>query len=240
MASHASGAGQANRCEPYLLGWATLTQLMQEGASWSGNERNVCYVNLGDGRFVDASFASGLDFIDDGRTVASVDWDGDGDLDLWLRNRTGPQLRFLRNNGSPGQHSVQLRLIGSTSNRDAIGARVELHAGGRVLWRAVDGGQGYLSQSSKVLHFGLGSESRIDRAVVHWPGAESETLTALTAGNNRQGQWAPLSPKSMGKATRSSRAIHRGGCRVLESAGIWQELSSKSLKNHVSLEVEDL
>ena len=89
--------GASDEKQDYLTGWAALTRLMNEGLSWSGNERNVCYLNLGDGRFVDASFVSGLDFADDGRAAATVDWDGDGDLDLWLKNRTGPQLRFMWN-----------------------------------------------------------------------------------------------------------------------------------------------
>ena len=95
---------------------------MREGRSWSGHERNNCFANLGQGSFADVSFVSGLDFADDGRAVAVVDWDGDGDLDLWLRNRTGPQLRLLRNDHPGTGHFLALRLEGTDSNRDAIGA----------------------------------------------------------------------------------------------------------------------
>ena len=152
---------------------------MDEGRSWSGRERNCSYVNLGNGRFANASFASGLDFADDGRAVAVVDWEGDGDLDLWLANRTGPQLRFMRNSLGRDAHFVAFRLRGTRSNRDAIGARVELEASGHRLSRTVVAGDGYLSQSSKWLHFGLGEVDEIDRVTIHWPGGEPEVLAGL-------------------------------------------------------------
>ena len=153
---------------------------MTDGLSWSGRERNNCLVNLGDGTFADASYAAGLDFIDDGRAVAAVDWDGDGDLDLWLKNRTGPQLRFLRNDHEGSEHFVAFKLRGTTANRDAIGATVELLAGGKRRVRSVVAGDGYLAQSSTWLHFGLGAVERIDKAVVRWPGGEAEELHDLT------------------------------------------------------------
>ena len=106
-----------------------MTQLMTRGSSWSGRERNCCFLNMGDGTFVDASAISGLDFVDDGRSLAVVDWDDDGDLDVWLKSRTGPQLRFMRNNQSPELHYVAFRLVGKTCNRDAVGARVVVEAG---------------------------------------------------------------------------------------------------------------
>ena len=165
--------------EDYTLGWLALTRLMREGASWSGRERNCCWLNLGDGRFADASFASGLDFIDDGRAVAAVDWDGDGDLDLWLKNRTGPQLRFMRNEFPGGSHFIAFRLVGKTCNRDAVGARVEVQLDGRVLRRDVTAGDGYLAQSSRWLHFGLGDAERVQGVTVHWPGGDSEVLGSL-------------------------------------------------------------
>jgi len=156
-----------------------MTRLMNEGVSWSGRERNCCFVNLGDGTFADGSAITGLDFLDDGRAAATVDWDGDGDLDLWLRNRTGPQLRLMRNNSGGKGHFLALRLTGRTCNRDAIGAVVEVQVGPRRLTRAVTAGEGYLAQSSKWLHFGLGASDRVERIVVRWPGAESQELPGL-------------------------------------------------------------
>lgn len=154
-----------------------MTQLIHEEKSWSGHERNCAYLNLSDAGspdFIDVSAACGLDFADDGRSVAITDWDGDGDLDLWLKNRTGPQLRFMKNQGTPGSHFVAFKLTGKTCNRDAIGATVEVRAGGRSLVRTLFAGEGYLAQSSKWLHFGVGPTDRIDEVIVSWPGGAIE------------------------------------------------------------------
>ena len=79
---------------------------MESGVSWSGHERNVAWLQAGSGAFVDASSISGLDQADDGRVALRCDWDGDGDLDLWLRFRSGPTLRFLENHSDPERHLV--------------------------------------------------------------------------------------------------------------------------------------
>lgn len=179
----------------YLQGWAALARLIDEGRSWSGHERGSCFANLGDGTFADASFASGLDFLDDGRAVAAVDWDGDGDLDLWLKNRTGPQLRFMRNDHGGGEHFLGLRLEGTLANRDAIGAQVDVQAGGRRFVRSVAAGDGYLSQSSKRLHFGLGDAGIVDRVTIRWPGGEEERFGSLAVDRDyriRQGSGAAV------------------------------------------------
>ena len=170
----------------YRDGWSRITDLIETGGSWSGRERNCCFLNLGgDLPFADVSYASGFDFPDDARAVASVDWDHDGDLDLWVTNRTAPRLRFLRNNGSPGQRGLLVRLQGTSGNRDAIGARLELSADNgdaRRLVRFVTAGSGYLSQSSKWVHFGVGTADGPFRLTIRWPGGKTETLEGLAAG----------------------------------------------------------
>ena len=170
----------------------TLRQLIRMGHSFSGRERNCCFLNTGQSRFADISSVSGLDLPDDGRGVAVVDWDRDGDLDLWTANRSGPQLRFLRNQlrGSHNpnadlvgvqqektpvregvNHFIAVKLAGTNCNRDAIGARVELYLPSKTKHiKTLHAGDGFLSQSTKWLHFGLGQESRIERIVVRWPG----------------------------------------------------------------------
>ena len=70
-----------------------LFQMIEEGQSWSGHERNCCFLNTGGERFANISAVSGFDFLDDARGVALVDWDHDGDLDFWVKNRTPPQVR---------------------------------------------------------------------------------------------------------------------------------------------------
>lgn len=79
---------------------------MESGVSWSGHERNVAWLQSGAGDFVDVSAISGLAHVEDGRVALRCDWDGDGDLDLWLRFRSGPTLRFLENQADPERHVV--------------------------------------------------------------------------------------------------------------------------------------
>jgi tetratricopeptide (TPR) repeat protein len=176
-----------------------INELLDSGASLSGHERNCFFLNTGKGRFATASATSGFDFYDDARAVARSDWDHDGDLDLWFANRTAPRLRFLRNNGSPDAHFVTLRLRGTTSNRDAIGARVEIKSGGRTILRSLRAGEGFLGQSSKWLHFGLSANTAIDSLVVHWPGGKSEAFAGGAAdawftieqGTGKAVKWQP-------------------------------------------------
>ena len=139
------------------------------------------------GQFADVSAVASLDLMDDARGMALTDWDQDGDLDIWLSNRTSPRARFLRNDLPRKYHFLSVRLEGDPSqqcNRDAIGAQLELHLGGTVprrLMRTLFGSDGYLSQSSKSVVFGLGKNSVIDELRVRWPGQTSaESFTGLS------------------------------------------------------------
>jgi len=165
----------------YRRGWAKIFQMIRSGSSWSGHERNCAYLNTGDGNFANISVASGVDFPDDGRGLAFGDWDHDGDLDFWISNRTAPRLRFMRNEQPLKNHFVSFRLIGNgkTTNRDAIGSRIEVYTNGpeeRPVAKTLRAGEGFLSQNSKWMHFGLGDATEIQRVVVHWPGGEGETF----------------------------------------------------------------
>ena len=153
-----------------------MTAAIRRGSSWSGRERNGAFLNLGDGRYVDSAGISGFDFADDARAAASVDWDLDGRLDVWIKNRSGPQLRFLRNDTVNDHTYVALELQGTRSNRDAIGAVVELTVDGAKRVQQVSAGSGYLAQSSSTLHFGLGGATSIDRLAVVWPGGARESI----------------------------------------------------------------
>ena len=153
-----------------------MTQSIRDGFSWSGHEANGAFLNLGDGRFLDAARISGFDFTDDARAIAAIDWDLDGRLDVFVKNRTGPQLRFLRNEVENTNGFVAFRLTGQNSNRDAIGAIVELTAGGRRRIQQVVAGSGYLAQSTLMVHFGLGDATTIEKLTIHWPGGDSESI----------------------------------------------------------------
>ena len=168
-----------------------LTELISSGRSFSGNERNCCFLNTGELRFADISAVSGLDFPDDARAVALTDWDHDGDLDVWLANRSAPRLRLMRNETTTGHHFLAVRLEGKTCNRDAIGARVELiirdseESGINDLKqkfsiiKTLRAGEGLLSQSSKWLHFGIGEADEIERLMIRWPDGLEEEFSGL-------------------------------------------------------------
>ncbi|HKQ49647.1 MAG TPA: ASPIC/UnbV domain-containing protein [Phycisphaerae bacterium] len=158
-----------------------MSRLMLCGFSWSGRERKCVFLNLRDGSFADVSALSGIDYVEDGRAVATTDWDGDGDLDLWMKFRSGPQIRFLRNDQPPASRWVAFQLVGKSCNRDAIGGKVLLEIGGQRAIRAVAAGDGYLSQSSKWLQFGLPETGDIQRVTVKWPGGPSSEFTGLEA-----------------------------------------------------------
>ena len=161
-----------------------FVSLVKAGAAFSGRERHCAFLNRHDGTFANVSALSGLDFPDDGRGAARVDWDGDGDLDLWVSNRSGPQLRFFRNDLETSNAHLTLELEGRTCNRDAVGARVEVYLEGETvpLVRTLRAGSGFLSQSSKRLHFGLGKDAKISRVAVRWPDGLREERKDLAAG----------------------------------------------------------
>lgn len=166
----------------YQRTWDALNRLLRSGRSWSGHELNCVFVNLDGNRFADVSYLSGMQFYDDGRAAVIVDWDGDGDQDVWLKNRTGPQIRFMRNTFDGPNRALVLRLVGRMCNRDAIGARVTVQTDARKLTQSVQAGGGFLSQSSKTLHFGLRPGEPVKRVHVRWPGGGDALLTGLEPG----------------------------------------------------------
>ena len=158
--------------------------MLAQGRSFSGHERNCCFLNTGQQRFATISAVSGLDYPDDGRAVAVTDWDHDGDLDLWISNRNAPRLRLFRNDSPAQNHYLTVRLTGDgkTSHRDAIGARLEVEVeppGPHRMVKTLRAGEGFLSQSSKWVHFGLGDSSEIRKVVIRWPGGASQVYSGL-------------------------------------------------------------
>ena len=149
--------------------------MMDAGRSFSGNERNCFFINLGNGKFADISGLSGLDFPDDGRAISVTDWDNDGDLDLWITNRNAPRLRLMRNDTKKVNSFISLRLRGNgkTVNKDAIGARIEIingkDSGKFKQIQTLRAGQGFLSQSSKWIQFALNETIESINIKISWP-----------------------------------------------------------------------
>jgi hypothetical protein len=116
-----------------------------------------------------------------GRGLAYGDFDRDGDLDLLLTTNNGPAYLY-RNDVLNGNRSIRFRLVGTKSNRDAIGATVHITGGGVTQSRMVKGGSSYLSQSELPVTFGLEKRDRIERVVIDWPSGRTEEYKDVAAG----------------------------------------------------------
>jgi hypothetical protein len=139
-------------------------------------QRKVVYRNLRNGRLEDVTERLGAPVTDPrpGRGAAFGDYDNDGDVDVLVNNvNDTPDLYRLDNRSN--HHWLTLRLVGTRSNRSAIGARVRLVAGGASLVEEVRSGGSYISQNDLRVHFGLGPAPRAQRIEVRWPnGLEEE------------------------------------------------------------------
>jgi hypothetical protein len=141
------------------------------------------FVNQGDGTFRDAALEAGKDFAQPcvGRGLAYGDFDRDGDVDLLLTSNNGP-ARLFRNDQLAGNRSVRFRLVGTRSNRDAIGATVRIFHGGSSQSRLVKSGSSYLSQSELPVTFGVGRRDLVERVVVTWPSGRTEEFKNVRTG----------------------------------------------------------
>ncbi|HTV55464.1 MAG TPA: FG-GAP-like repeat-containing protein, partial [Terriglobia bacterium] len=163
----------------YELGWDAINELIRSDWTWAGYQRNVFYINNRDGTFTEAAGAVGLDFIDDSRAFALADFDHDGRLEVFLKNRTGPQLRILHNVADGIGEAIAFRLRGTKSNRDAVGARIVVESGGARQTKFLQAGSGFCSQHSKEVFFGLGHSPGPVRATVRWPSGLVGTYEGL-------------------------------------------------------------
>lgn len=163
----------------YERGWNALNELIRSDNSWSGYERNVMFANNHDGTFTEVSGTVGLDFSEDCRSFALADLDHDGCLEIILKNRNAPQIRIVHNAMQNIGHSISFRLRGTKSNRDAIGAVIQLEAGTLQQTKSVQAGSGFLAQHSKEIFFGTGTHSDHVRATIHWPSGLKQSFNAL-------------------------------------------------------------
>ncbi|HXH66903.1 MAG TPA: FG-GAP-like repeat-containing protein [Candidatus Limnocylindrales bacterium] len=167
----------------YEHGWNAVNELIRADATWSGSERNVFYLNNGDGTFSDVSGITGMDFGEDSRTFALADFDHDGRVEIVLKNRNGPQLRFLKNMIPRLAPAIAVRLQGKRSNRDAIGAMVTLETSAGRQAKFVQAGSGFLAQHSKELFFGLGEATGTIAATIRWPSGLEQRFSDLPANH---------------------------------------------------------
>ena len=161
--------------------------------SYSGYERNKFYLNLAGKTFADLSAISGADDIADSRSWCALDFDRDGWTDLALVNANSPLLNLYRNriNDVSRNNHVKVQLVGGAqeaqpshewSNRDAVGAIVEVTLGERTLRRVRQLGEGYAAQNSATLTIGIGKATTIDSIRVTWPSGKTTRTREVRAG----------------------------------------------------------
>jgi hypothetical protein len=172
----------------YVVNGASEARNSTGGNAWAWNS---LFLNRGDGTFVDfpadKAGVAGYPFVRE-PTGALVDYDNDGFIDIYINNQRvlrGHPWYLLRNvllrNAGNGNHWLKIRLQGTVSNRDGIGAKLTLSAGDQRQFREQGGGANTFSQSSTIVHFGLGAARTVDRLLIRWPSGIQQTLTHLSA-----------------------------------------------------------
>ena len=147
-------------------------------ASLSGYERSRVFLNRGLDGWVDVAGVVGATDVFDGRAVALADLSNRGAVDVIVANQNQPAVLY-RDYPDSTNHWIAFKLVGTRSNRSAIGAEVDVEFGGSKQRRIVDGGMGFASQNDRRLHFGVGHHDWVDRVVIHWPSGTQQVLRHL-------------------------------------------------------------
>jgi hypothetical protein len=145
-------------------------------------QEHSLFRNLGNGKFQDVSATAGAPLQNKtvGRGACFADYDTDGKVDAFLVN-LGSAGELLHNTTKQVGHWVKVRLVGTKSNRDGIGALVEVTAGGQKQRAERVAASGYLSQDDWRLHFGLGASTHADRITVTWPSGIKQVVENVAA-----------------------------------------------------------
>jgi hypothetical protein len=150
--------------------------------SWHGWERKRHLRNRGDGTFEEIGRAANTDIITNARGTAVADFWNRGVMDIAVSASTDKHV-MLRNQMTGKKNYLQVELVGTKSNRDAVGARITIHVKGKQQLREVILGDGYGSQNSLRQHFGLGDAAQVDDLTVKWPRSGITQTFQNVAGN---------------------------------------------------------
>ena len=166
------------RLDVFVSNGHIWTNIDDTGTSTYLQKKQV-YRNIGGGRFQEVSRDIGGAVLElkSSRGTAFGDFDNDGDIDVLVVNNDEPPT-LLRNDTAGGRW-ITVRLEGTASNRDAIGAHVTIEAGGTRQVAEVRSGGSYLSNNDVRVHFGLGDRTKVDRLQIRWPNGRIETSTDL-------------------------------------------------------------
>jgi hypothetical protein len=142
--------------------------------------------NLGKGKFEEVTTSMGAGFIAPrvGRGAAYADINNDGRPDLLLATNGGPVYLFRNEtqSGASANRSLRIKLVGTKSNRDGIGAVVRVTAGGETQTQMLRSGSSYLSSSELILTFGLAQHDKADTIEIRWPSGQVDHLSSVQAG----------------------------------------------------------
>ena len=152
-----------------------------EGRSLSGYQQKRVWINDGAGKFNDVAQAVGATDTYDGRSVALADLWNRGVLDVIVTNQRGPMLIY-KNTVVPENKWIDFELEGTASNRSALGAEVKLFWNGREQIQTVSGGSGFCAQNQRRLHFGIGRNPLVEKAVIRWPSGKFQTIDKPAVG----------------------------------------------------------
>jgi enediyne biosynthesis protein E4 len=191
-----NGYVSASRTESYWYDYSKIAGgnelVISDARNWppmgrrslAGYQQKKVWMNDGAGRFVDVGPMVGVTDRYDGRAVALADLGRHGMLDVVVANERGPLLLY-RNDVESGRNWIAFTLEGACSggssparcsNRSAIGAQVTLYWNGQQQVQEVSGGSGFCAQNDRQLHFGLGTDAAVDKAVIRWPSGRVQEL----------------------------------------------------------------